>query len=53
MGGLILDGLGEELELGRGPVEHLLLGTLGADLSRRQHGVLGQAVEADGVVENG
>ena len=50
---LVLDGLGEALELGRGPVEHLLLGALGADLSRRQHGILGQAVEADGVVEDG
>ena len=50
---LVLDGLGEALELGRGPVEHLLLGALGADLSRRQHGILGQAVESDGVVEDG
>ena len=29
------------------------LGALGADLSRRQHGILGQAVESDGVVEDG
>ena len=50
---LVLDGLGEALELVGGPIEHLLLGTLGANLSCGKHGVLGQAIETHRVVEDG